>query len=146
MKILKTRSVKTPLRGTAKSAGIDFFIPDDFPVTTIWPLDDVLIPSGIKIQVPENKALIAFNKSGVATKKKLVIGACVIDEDYQGEVHLHLINTSHENVTIHPGDKIAQFILIDMYYDTIDEVDSLEQLFPEISERGEGGFGSTGHK
>lgn len=146
MKILKIRDVKTPSRGTTKSAGIDFFVPNDFPITTIWPQSDILIPSGIKVQVPKNKALIAFNKSGVATKMGLTIGACVIDEDYQGEIHLHLINASAFNVTIQPGDKIAQFILLDMDYDGVEEVYTLGQLFTEESERGEGGFGSTGHK
>ena len=96
--------------------------------------------------MPKNKALIAFNKSGVATKMGLTIGACVIDEDYQGEIHLHLINASAFNVTIQPGDKIAQFILLDMDYDGVEEVYTLGQLFTEESERGEGGFGSTGHK
>ena len=71
MKISKVRNVKTPSRGTEKSAGIDFFVPDDFDKKLVFPEGSILIPSGIRADVPEGYALIVFNKSGVAVKKVL---------------------------------------------------------------------------
>ena len=77
MKISKIRDVKTPVRGTEKSAGIDFFVPKDFNKTRLFPGESVFIPSGIKVNVPTGHALIAFNKSGVALKKNLA-QTCII--------------------------------------------------------------------
>ena len=102
MILAKIRNVITPTRGTTGSAGIDFYVPDDYPsaLAKIDPGDRFFIPSGIKANVPEGYALIAMNKSGVALKKGLMVGACVVDSDYQGEIHLHLVNTSYKAVTI----------------------------------------------
>lgn len=149
MKISKIRNVKTPVRGTGKSAGLDFFIPEpssigDAEAWSIGPGESALIPSGIKAQVPKGFALIAFNKSGISTKKGLAVGACVVDEDYQGEIHIHLMNTSNKTVILTSGEKVVQFILLPVFYDAIEVVDEKE-LFPESTERGEGGFGSTGN-
>ena len=107
---------------------------------------DILIPSGIHVNIPDNLALIAYNKSGVATKKHLDIGAAVVDNDYQGQIHIHINNTSKEDVVVGFGEKIIQFILIPVEYSQIEEVETLEQLYPEKSDRGHGGFGSTGTK
>lgn len=162
MKIAKVRNVKTPVRGTEKSAGIDFFVPDDFIETILSPQRDLLIPSGIKANVPKGYMLMAAEKSGVVTSKKAVItagrepkpgafnsivvlGAKIVDEDYQGEIHIHLVNVGHEYVTIKPGMKIAQFILVPVSYDIVEEVSETE-LFSEVSDRGDGGFGSTGNE
>lgn len=144
----KVRDVKSPSRGTSKSAGIDFFIPNywnEGNALYMQPNSSVLIPSGIHVNVPEGYALIAFNKSGVATKKSLYVGACVVDEDYQGEVHIHVTNVGKESVTIEPGDKIVQFILIPVLYSNPVEV-SYEDLYQSETERGVGGFGSTDKK
>jgi dUTP pyrophosphatase len=147
MKFLKIRDVKSPSRGTSKSAGIDLFIPNDFEYQTLNPGDSILIPAGLKANVPENYAFIAFNKSGVSTKKHLAVGACVIDEDYQGEIHIHLYNFGKDPVTINPGDKIIQCVLVPVLYENVEIVETEEQLWEgKITERGEGGFGSTGTK
>ena len=147
MKIAKIRNVKTPQRGTDGSAGIDFFVPDDYPnkLCEIKPLERFFIPSGIKANVPDGYALIAMNKSGVALKKGLVVGACVVDSDYQGEIHLHLINTSDKPVRIQPGDKLTQFLLIPVDHCPVEVVNEGD-LFEEETTRGSGGFGSTGVK
>ena len=147
MKITTIRDVKTPIRGTKGSAGIDFFVPNDFPnnLCTVQPNERFFIPSGIKANVPEGYALVAFNKSGVALKKGLLVGACVVDSDYQGEIHLHLVNTSPKPVTIEPGEKLTQFLLIPVDHCEIEEV-PLGLLFEEETTRGSGGFGSTGVK
>ena len=143
MKISKVRNVKTPSRGTEKSAGIDFFVPDDFDKKLVFPEGSILIPSGIRADVPEGYALIVFNKSGVAVKKNLAVGACVIDEDYQGEIHLHLYNFGEEPVAISPGEKLVQVVLVPVSYDDVELIDDSE-MFHIKSIRGSGGFGSTG--
>lgn len=141
MKLQKLRNVKTPNRGTASSAGIDFYVPEDFETVVLKPGEATLIPSGIKMQLPRGYALIAFNKSGVAVKQGLSVGACVVDEDYEGEIHLHMINTSNKDQTIATGQKLVQFVLVPVAYFDIEEV---EELQSRNTERGSGGFGSTG--
>jgi dUTP pyrophosphatase len=141
MKVLKIKNVKTPNRGTPESAGIDFYVPNDFEDKTLKPGESALIPSGIKVQVPRGYALIAFNKSGVATKQGLMVGACVVDEDYEGEVHLHMTNVSDKDQVIASGQKLVQFILLPVNYDNVEEV---HELPSRNTLRGAGGFGSTG--
>lgn len=159
MKIAKVRNVKTPVKGTEKSAGIDFFVPEDFRTYSLAPQTDVLIPSGIKADVPEGFMLMAADKSGVVTSYQaayiagrtpkpgafnsvVILGAKIVDEDYQGEIHIHLINIGNSSVIIRPGMKIAQFILVPVLYDDIEEVPEA-QLYSSTTSRGEGGFGST---
>ena len=147
MKIVRVRDVKMPVRGTKGSAGIDFFIPNNFKPTTIYPGESINIPSGVHVLVPEGKALINFNKSGIAVKKNLLVGACVIDSDYQGEIHLNLINVGSDFVALRPGDKILQSLLIDVSHEDVEEVATLSELYAGVeSERGTGAFGSTGTK
>ena len=145
LKVAKVRQVKAPIRGTEGSAGIDFFVPDDYPesLCTIRPQERFFIPSGIKANVPDGYALIAMNKSGISLNKNLMVGACVVDSDYQGEIHLHLINAGSQSTTISPGDKLVQFLLVPIDHGEVNLVEESE-LFSDISERGEGGFGSTG--
>lgn len=160
MKFLKTRNVKSPVRGTDKSAGIDFFIPEDFEILRLFPGDDVLIPSGIKVNLPEGYMLMAANKSGVVTSKNavlrsgrtpkkeafnsnLIVGAEIVDEDYQGEIHIHLINVGNHKAILKPGMKIAQFILVPVAYAALEEVSDESELFDAKTTRADGGFGST---
>lgn len=169
IKFLKVRDVKSPVRGTNEAAGIDFFVPNftaDFLVDLIKKnpgiecsvLDDnlhicikpqhrVLIPSGIKTWMIPDTALIAANKSGVASKKGLIFGAQVVDSDYAGEVHISVINTSDVPVVISCGDKLIQFIHTPVLLSLLEEVDN--ETFNDLhnsSQRGAGGFGSTGTK
>lgn len=144
MDYAKIRPVKSPARANQHDAGVDFFVPDDFQTTIVPPFGDIKIPSGIKVNIPEGTALIAHNKSGVATKKRLVHGACVIDCGYQGEIVMHLINTTDQPVEVKAGEKILQFVHVPVLLDTWEEM--MEPLlYVEKSNRGEGGFGSTGH-
>lgn len=164
MRFSKVRDVKTPLRANTTDAGIDFFVPNDSTKfyndvlsknsesifsyifdegIRLHPHERILIPSGIHVEVPKGYALIAFNKSGVASKKGLDLLASVVDEEYQGEVHISVQNTSNENVFIEFGSKIIQFILLPVNYSMPEEV-PFEDLYKEESLRGAGGFGSTG--
>lgn len=161
MKFCKVRDVKSPERGTGKAAGIDFFVPNNFNAM-ISSHDDLLIPSGIKAEIPEGYMLMAADKSGVVTtciacykagrtpkedafESPVIIGAKIVDEDYQGEIHIHLINLGDEAVYIEPGMKIAQFILVPVSYEGLEEVSEAE-LFSRSSERGDGALGSTGSR
>jgi len=161
MKFYLSRDVKKPNRGTEKSAGIDFYVPNDLkaidyyqynnsvifnPDTkelTLPPNQGVVIPSGVFVEVPSGYALIAFNKGGVAVKKGLTMGACVIDEDYQGEIFINMINPTNKEVIIKNGEKITQMILINVFYDELIEVDKKDLYICE-TKRGDGCLGSTG--
>lgn len=143
MKFLKTRDVKSPVRAHSTDAGIDFFVPNDFKAIALKPNDDILIDSGIKVIVPEGFALIFKEKSGVATKKKLTCGASVVDSDYRGVVHFHLFNNGTEVQVISAGEKIIQGVVMPVNLCTVDEVTE-DEYNKYTTERGAGGFGSTG--
>ena len=104
-----------------------------------------LIPSGIHVRLEPGTALILMNKSGVASKLGLDVGACVVDESYTGEIHINLINTSFKPVVIKPGQKIVQGLIFNMNCAMPSESESLEVLYDGFeTDRGAGGFGSTG--
>lgn len=166
IKFLKIRDVKSPERDFLNS-GIDMFVPnysEEFlkvlkeknPTLNISEGGIVLhhgesvnIPSGCKAKFAPNISLEAANKSGVATKKKLLVGACIVDASYQGEMHLHVINAGLEDQVIRFGDKLVQFIprFIDIDKHEVYEGISSEEFYNyETTTRGEGGFGSTGTK
>ena len=145
MKISKIRDVKTPTRANSTDAGIDFFVPNDQQPICISPGHSCFIPSGVKVNCPKGYALIAFNKSGIAVKKSLHVGACVVDNGYQGEVHINLTNVGQDNITIEPGDKIVQFVLLPLGDPGLIELEE-DELYETESSRGDGGFGSTGTK
>jgi dUTP pyrophosphatase len=145
MRIAKTRDVKTPTRANITDAGIDFFIPNTAEPLTILPGESSLIPSGIKVDVPRNHALVAFNKSGIASKRQLIVGACVVDCGYQGEIYINMQNVGRETQQLLPGDKIVQFALLQLGEHTVQLVDE-DRLYEEESTRGEGALGSTGTK
>ena len=168
----KTRLVKSPQRGTNKSAGIDFFVPeftDEFlsdlqkksnveiegDNIILNPHSSVLIPAGIKVNLEKTRVdflhtwngiyLNAHNKSGIASKHGLIKGAETVDEDYQGELHINVINTTDEIRYIRENSKLIQFILEETNYITPIEIETETELFTSESERGVGGFGSTGN-
>ena len=144
MEIVRTKPVKLPTKNDG-DAGYDFYLPTHWnngEKYLIRPQEDVLIPLGVKVNVPAGHALIAFNKSGVCTKQQLQVGACVVDESYTGEIHAHMINYSSKYIFIQPGQKIVQFILIPYKSPAIKEVSS----FKKDTNRGTEGFGSTGLK
>ena len=106
------------------------------------------IPSGIRSYISPNVALEAQNKSGIATKYGLIYGASVVDANYQGIIHISLINTTDEPVFLPLGMKAVQFLprLIDTSPVEVCTNMSLDEFYKdfEFSNRGEGAFGSTG--
>ena len=166
MQIAKVRKVKTPERGTSKSAGIDFFVPEDFSGQMLQPHEDVLIPSGISALIPDGYMLMAANKSGACPSKEakldsettmkitgqdttisssVIIGASISEEDYPGEIHIHIINVGKEPVWIERGQKIAQFILVPVSYADICEASPEVVKAAVLAKKSErkGGFNST---
>lgn len=120
----------------------------DSMTITITPHGRINIPSGIRVIIGDtNTCLLAVNKSGVAANKGLVIGACLVDADYQAEIHLNVINTSDEPVQIKTGDKLVQFMHLPILCTSYQEVctEDFDKLKPE-SVRKCGGFGSSGTK
>jgi dUTP pyrophosphatase len=141
IRYVKTRDVKDPNYGSKGSAGIDFYVPNSVTIPGVGPGDSILIPSGIKVEIPDETVLIAFNKSGVSTKQGLQVGACVVDSDYRGEIHLHVFNSTNLIQFIEPGQKLVQFVLLPYHQATL--LETTAESF-STTQRGEGGFGSTG--
>jgi dUTPase len=127
----------------------------------LFPHDRILIPSGVHVNFTEEAdnfrervgcleyglSLNANNKSGVGSKKGLSVLACVIDEDYEGEIHINLVNTGNMPVAINEGEKIIQFLLQPVFYANIVEEPILANLYiNNVSERKDGGFGHTDKK
>ena len=145
--VMEGRNTNLPKKAHREDAGIDFFAPNDMETVVLQPGEDIVIQTGLRVAVPYGYALLGVNKSGVATKKKLVLGAKLIDCGYTGELGIHLINVGTKETTINPGDKIAQFVLIPIGYSNVNIIS--EEQYKKIygkSERGDGGFGSTGNK
>jgi len=86
-----------------------------------------------------------MNKSGVAHKLGLIVGSCVVDSSYEGEVHISLINTTKNKVTITAGQKIVQGVILIHVQTMPTEFNTIEALYKDSkSTRGAGGFGSSG--
>lgn len=141
MDILKLNpSATIPTYGTDFSAGADLYACLDEPVT-IYPMDTVMIHTGIALAIPNGLVGLVYARSGLATKKGLApankVG--VIDSDYRGEIMVALHNHSDNPVTITNGERVAQIVFTPFFQADFTEVDNLDNTV-----RGTGGFGSTG--
>ena len=143
VKFVKVREgAKVPERGSKFAAGYDLsaYIPDMERVI-IRPGETVKIPSGLAFAYPEGYFGAVCARSGLATKCGLApankIG--ILDEDYRGEVFIALHNHSSETQVVNHGDRIAQLILLPYLNVDFVESDKLDE-----TERGDGGFGSSG--
>lgn len=144
----KIRDVKSPERANYGDAGMDFYIPNDFKPVVLKFGDKLLVQSGIKLEIPIGWAMVFFNKSGIATKRGLLVGAQVIDHGYTGEVGLHVVCASSDmTTTLEPGQKLVQGLMLQVGAFVPQEVTENE-LYQEVpalgSNRGSGGYGSTG--
>lgn len=125
-----------PQRAHDSDAGMDVYSIEDIRIPA---RGDTVTGLGLACKFPKGHALLVYNKSGRATKLKLDKGAEVIDAGYRGEIHVHLFNHSDVNVIIKKGEKIAQLILVPIWAGQPIEVEELDN-----TERGDGGFGSSG--
>ena len=145
VKLLLSRGMTAPEYATDGSAAVDLRAAiDEGTTVTIEPGERALIPTGLAIS-PESKNVVAIvaARSGLAIKKGICLSNSigVIDSDYRGEICVGLFNTSKEPFCVNRGDRIAQMMFMPVYQARFLEVASLDE-----TERGAGGFGSTGVK
>jgi len=150
--------VRPPERANPSDAGLDlYFNPESkgfLPSPTIDsvvinPGESQLLSTGYRFGVPHGYMLEIKNRSGVASKRSLIVGACVVDSGYDGEVFINLHNVGKEAQTIEPGTKIAQAVMVPVVHFRAVETQSgnLYGWYPiTISERGDGALGSTDKK
>ena len=133
-------AAKLPSYGTPEAAGADLYACLEQPVT-IEPGASAWISTGIALEVPRGCAGLIYARSGMACKKGLApankVG--VVDSDYRGEVTVVLHNHGDRPQTVEPGERIAQLVITPVLTPVYEEVKELSS-----SERGAGGFGSTG--
>lgn len=142
IKIVNLSTNPLPEYETAGSAGMDMRASLAEPVM-IKPLQRVLIPTGLFIELPDGYEAQVRPRSGLAIKKGLSVlnSPGTIDSDYRGEIKVILINLSNESVIVNTGERIAQLVIAKYEKAEFTEVNDLSG-----SERGTGGFGHTGVK
>jgi len=141
VKFKKVRDVPSPSRAYSQPAGWDFYVPDlGWESKTIRQGQCLMIPSGIQIRMQNGWAMRFDNKSGVALLG-LIVGASIVDADYQGEIHLNVWNVSDCDAIVRRGQKLLQGIFFEI--PKIEMYEEQGKLFDEPSKRGESGFGST---
>lgn len=131
-----------PVYGSTQAAGLDLRAHLQEPVT-LDPLERKIIPTGLSIALPEGYEAQVRPRSGLAAKHGITVlnAPGTIDADYRGDIGVILINLSKDSFTIEPGMRIAQLVIGQYQKIEWKEVESLT-----VSERGTGGFGSTGTK
>jgi dUTP pyrophosphatase len=142
------REAKSPTRANDSDAGADVYYCGEERVE-IWPQKTVLLGTGLQIATPHGYVCEVKNRSGMAYKNQLLVGACVIDSGYSGEVKINLHNVSSELRVVNPGDKIAQLIFYQVGLPSFNELSEEEDLYSQTdtsSNRAANGFGSTGNK
>ena len=143
MKIKKLKEIaKIPTRGTDYAAGYDMYAAIDEAVK-IEPHTTVMISTGIAIEIPKNYFGAIYARSGLALREGLrpAQGTAVIDEDYRGEIRIPLHNDTDKLQTVEPGERVAQIVFQKYLAVDFEVVDELSN-----TQRGAGGFGSTGMK
>ena len=143
----KTRTgVKTPTRANPSDAGLDVFYSGEDTVV-IKRNCNAILATGLKFGVPHGFMMQVMNRSSMAAKKDLVVGAHCVDPGYEGELFIDLHNIGLCDRIIEPGDKIAQVVLVPVVHFRAVETQE-ENLYGEcqlaISERKTGALGSTG--
>ena len=146
-------NAKLPVRAHRTDAGMDlFYCPNGNRGASMLDNGDYwlsarssnLVSTGLKTEIPEGYMLEIKNKSGIASKRGLLVGACVVDRGYTGEIFVNLHNVTHRNQTLHDGDKIAQAVFVKVTTE-VDLVES-EDIYDKETSRGEGALGSTGDR
>lgn len=145
VKVFRTRPIaKLPHRAHDTDAGMDFFFaPTEGAATRIKPGQSVLLETGIKMQVPPGCMLQIMNKSGIASKRHLITGACVVDEGYDGEIFVNLHNVGNDVEYIELGQKIAQGVFVRIEKPTLTLIEE-DSIYDGSTARGDGALGSTG--
>ena len=142
VKIVNKSRNPLPQYETAQSAGMDVRADIDAPIV-LKPLERVLVHTGLYVSLPVGYELQVRPRSGLAIKHGITVlnSPGTVDADYRGELMTILVNLSSEPYEIKPGERIAQYVVAKHERVEWEEVDVLDE-----TERGEGGFGSTGTK
>lgn len=142
VKVINQSKHSLPIYETLASAGMDVRANSDAPIT-LKPFERALIPTGLFLELPVGTECQVRPRSGLALKKGITVlnSPGTIDADYRGEVGVILINLSNETVVIEDGERIAQLVFANVEQATWETVQVLAE-----TERGKGGFGSTGTK
>ena len=142
VEIINKSKHQLPSYATVLSAGMDLRANLDTPIV-LQPLERTLVPTGLFIALPEGYEAQVRPRSGLAAKHGITVlnTPGTIDADYRGEIKVILVNLSNEPFTINPGERIAQMVVARYEKVEWNEVESLDE-----TERGAGGFGSTGTK
>ena len=140
VKIVNKSAYPTPEYATPLSAGLDLKANLEAPVT-IKPLKRFLVPTGLYIALPEGFEAQIRPRSGLALKHGITVlnSPGTIDADYRGELKVLLVNLSDRDLEVNPGERIAQMVVARYQQVAWEQTDSLDS-----TDRGEGGFGSTG--
>jgi dUTP pyrophosphatase len=133
---LLSNSAILPKRGSELAAGLDLYSPVS---GTIEPLQRILVPLDISIELPKGTFGHILPRSGLALKNGIHVGAGVIDEDYRGNVGVLLFNLGNTPFVFKAGDRIAQLVI-----KSYENVNLVQKAKLDDSQRGNGGFGSTG--
>lgn len=137
------KNAKMPIRAHETDAGMDLFFcppPEQNDISISNEQGVVKMPTGIKMEIPEGYVGLIWDKSGLSSKGIKVFGG-VIDSSYRGEIIVSVANLGRVPFTFNAGDKIAQMLIQKIETPKLLEVDKLSE-----TDRGEGGFGSTGNK
>ncbi len=142
VKIVNGSKWQSPAYATENSAGVDLKANIDEPLV-LEPLQRAVIPTGLRIALPEGTEAQVRPRSGLAAKHGITVlnSPGTIDADYRGEIGVILVNLSQTPFTVNPGERIAQMVVARYERVEWEETDSLDE-----TGRGEGGFGSTGRK
>ena len=142
VKVINKGGNPLPEYATEFSAGLDVRAANDEPIV-LAPLARAIVPTGLYLEIPRGYEVQVRPRSGLAAKKGVTVlnSPGTIDADYRGEVCVILVNLSSEPFTVERGERIAQLILARYEQIQWEEVGELSS-----SDRGEGGFGSTGTK
>ena len=139
-KTIKVKKIEeqaiVPTRSNSDDAGWDLYSITTRPIA---PSQRVTIRTGISLQIPEEYVGLIWPRSGMSVKNGIDVLAGVVDSGYRGEIKVCLLNTSREWMDIKEGDRIAQILFQEVPHFKLQEVETLQN-----SDRGQGGFGSTG--
>lgn len=141
-KVVNQSKHPLPEYATSLSAGMDIRANIDSPIT-LKPLQRILVPTGLFLELPEGTEAQIRPRSGLAFKHGLTVlnSPGTIDADYRGEIKVLLVNLSDADFMINDGERIAQMVIAKHETITFEQVNNLQD-----TDRGAGGFGSTGKK
>lgn len=142
IKVVNTGCQPLPAYATSQSAGMDLRANIESPIT-LHPMERTLVPTGIRIELPEGYEAQVRPRSGLALKHGITVlnTPGTIDSDYRGELKVLLVNLSNDDFVVNAGERVAQMVIARHETATWAEVEVLDE-----TERGEGGYGHTGVK